>query len=272
MKRYGALIALILAIGFGLLAVFLANQWLSSRNRQIAAPAREETASLVRVVVATRDLDIGTPLDAQNLTLTEWPKASVPRGAFHDLEALKERAVITKLWAGEPVLAPQLAAPGSGAGMVASISPGMRAMAVRVDEVSGVGGFILPNTYVDVIGVNEKREATSARTLLNRLKVLAIAQETFTEDGKPKVVKTVTLELQPKEAEKLASQMHEGSIHLVLRNPLDDATPEPEQVPIREVVKKVYLKQPAPAPPPSYQVEVFRRNKKEEVKLKEDGF
>ncbi len=153
MKRYGALLALVLAVGFGLLAVVLANKWLSARGRQVAVNTTEKIPS-VKVVVAAKDLDIGTPLTAEQLTLTEWPKSSVPKGAFNEIGALKERTVIAKLWAGEPILASELAAPGSGAGMVATINPGMRAMAVRVDEVSGVGGFILPNTYVDVIAVN----------------------------------------------------------------------------------------------------------------------
>lgn len=269
MKRYGPLIALVLAVGFGLMAVMLANQWLSSRGRQVSAPA-ETTTPLMWVVVAAKDLDIGTPLSDDNLTLTDWPKSSVPKGAFHDLEAIKDRTILTKLWAGSPVLGAQLAAPGSGAGMVATISPGMRAMAVRVDEVSGVGGFILPNTWVDVIAVDGDRKTSSAKTLLQRVKVLAIAQETFTDDGKPKVVKTVTIELLPKEAEKLARQMNEGTIHLVLRNPLDDAQLEPEKVAVQKVVKKVYVNRPAPAPEPSFQVEVFRRNKKESVNFKGD--
>ena len=266
MKKHGALIALILALGFGLLAVVLANKWLSARSSQVAVDTEEKIPS-VKVVVAAKDLDVGTPLPPESLALTEWPKSSVPKGAFHELGALKERTVIAKLWAGAPVLASELAAPGSGAGMVATINPGMRAMAVKVDEVSGVGGFILPNTYVDVIAVDDSnRKAKTSKTLLRRVKVLAIAQETFTEEGKPKVVKTVTLELEPKEAEKLALQLHEGSIHMVLRNPLDDTEPEPEKVAVRKVAKRVYVR--PPAPPADYKVEVIRRSAKESVNFK----
>ncbi len=199
--------------------------------------------------------------------LAEWPKNSIPKGAFHDLEELKERTVITRIWAGEPILTAQLAPPGSGAGMVATINPGMRAMAVRVDEVSGVGGFILPHTYVDVIAVDEKdRQKKTSKILLHRVKVLAIAQETFTEDGKPKVVKTVTLELEPKEAEKLALQMSDGGIYLALRNPLDDAEPEPEEArPDRAVYR------PQPEPEPRFEVEVIRRSERQSLNFKGDG-
>jgi pilus assembly protein CpaB len=172
------------------------------------------------------------------------------------------------------VLAAHLAPEGSGVGMVATISQGMRAMAVRVDEVSGVGGFILPNTFVDVISVDDDQKKKSVKTLLTRVKVLAIAQETFTEDGKPKIVKTVTLELLPKDAEKLALEMNQSSIHLALRNPLDDAAPEPEVKPAvvtrQGPVRTVYVKCPAPKPAPTFQVEVIRRSKRESLNF-EDG-
>jgi pilus assembly protein CpaB len=272
MKRYGALIALVLAVGCGLLAVVLANKWLSARSKQIGETTAEVNPS-VRVVVAAKDLNIGTPLSAENVVLTEWPKASVPKGAFHAIEEIKDRTVLSRLWAGEPVMAVHLAAPGSGAGMVATIAPGMRAMAVKVDEVSGVGGFILPYTYVDVIAVDGDNKAKSVKTLLNRIKVLAIAQETFTEDGKPKIVKTVTLELEPKEAENLALQMSDGGIYLALRNPLDESEPvfEPVKTIVRRPQRPVYKPVPAPAPEPRFEVEVIRRSKRESLNFKGDG-
>ncbi len=101
--------------------------------------------------------------------------------------------------------------------------------------------------------------------------MLAIAQETFTENGKPKIVKTVTLELAPKETEKLALETHEGSIQMVLRNPRDDAEPEMEKPQVVTRTRKVYVTRPAPKPPQSFQVEVIRRSKRESVKFKGDG-
>jgi pilus assembly protein CpaB len=269
MKRYGALIALVLAVGFGLLAVVLANKWLSARSSQIAVPVEEEKIPAVRVVVAKRDLDIGTPLSPDHLTLTEWPRGSVPKGTFHDISDVKDRTIITKLWAGAPVLTSYLAPHGSGAGMVAAITPGMRAMAVRVDEVSGVGGFVLPNTYVDIINVNDDRKNRSVNTVLKRIRVLAIAQETFTEDGKPKIVKTVTLELDPKDAEKLALQMHDGNIHLALLNPLEEIAPKSEPpVVVQQPAPVRTVKRPPPPRPPSFEVEVIRRSEKESLSFK----
>ncbi len=260
MKRFGGLIAFGLAIGFGILAVVLAQQWLAARSTQ-AQVVLKETMPVTKVVVAASDMQIGTPLTKANLALADWPQGSEPRGAFNDIAAVEGRVAVTKLTAGAPVLAAELAAPGSGAGMVALINPGMRAMAVRVDEVTGVGGFVLPNTFVDIIGVEEtRRDKKTAKTILKRIKVLAIAQETFTENGEAKIVRTVTLELEPKQTEELALQTHQGDIHLVLRNPLEEE-PKVEE-------KKVVAKKAAPVrrvvyrPKPSpHAVEIIRGSK-----------
>ncbi len=266
MKRYSGLIAFGLAIGFGLMAVVLAHKWLAARNSE-ARIIVNKTAPVTQIVVAAADLQIGTPLSKKNLVLAEWPMGSEPRGAFNDIGAVEGRVAVTQLTAGEPVLAAELAAPGSGAGMVAMINPGMRAMAVQVDEVTGVGGFVLPNTFVDIIGVeSQKRGKEKAKTILKKIKVLAIAQETFTEEGRAKVVRTVTMELEPKQTETLALQTHKGAIHLVLRNPLDVEEPKPEvkkASPKRRVASlKPRVRTPKPSP---HAVEIIRGSKPSET-------
>jgi pilus assembly protein CpaB len=220
-------------------------------------------------VVAGRDLEIGTPLSEQNLTHAHWPKANVPQGAFQDIKQVEGRVAVARLAAGQPLRAAELAAAGSGAGLVALIPEGKRAMSIRVDEVIGVGGFILPNTYVDVIAVGDAQSGSQreAKTILKKIKVLAIAQETTTEEGKAKVVRTVTMEVAPKEAEKLALQTHQGSIHLVLRNPLEDEIEEE-----KPVVTKVTVRKPAPRPvyrpkPRPFEVEVIRGASRQDVKF-----
>lgn len=272
MKRYGALIALVVAVGFGLMAVVLANKWLSNRA-PAEAMAAGETIPTAKIVIAAKNLPIGAPLSGDNLSLAAWPKANVPQGAFTSLEEVEGRVAVTPLTAGTPVLAAELAAPGSGAGLVALIPPGKRAMAITVDETTGVGGFILPHTYVDVIGVDStNREQIKAETIITRVKVLAIAQETYNEDGKPKLVKTVTLELAPKDTEVLAKQTHQGAIHLVLRNPLDDAEPEVEPDAPKVIYKTVVRTVPKPAPQvvraDPHQVEIIRGSEVDQQKFK----
>lgn len=271
MKRYGALIALIVALGFGTLAVIFANKWLAAHaNRQ--ASAAKETIPITKIVVITQDLPIGAPLTKNNLALAAWPRTGVPKGAFSNIKQVENRVAVTKLSAGEPVLAAELAAPGSAAGMVALITPGMRAMAVRVDEVSGVAGFIQPDSYVDVIGVETlggRRRREKARTILKRIKVLAIAQETFTEKGKAKVVKTVTLEVKPDQAVKLALQTHKGPIHLVLRNPLDGvkSPPPAKHAAVKRRAVPVLRSQVVVRRLPPYKVDVIRRSQRQKIEF-----
>lgn len=254
MKKYGLVLVLAVAVVSGTVAVVLAHRWLTAQAKQSPAAAAQAVVETKRIVVAARDVGVGGLLGADSLMVAEWPAATVPRGAFEKIEDLEGRVAVTRITAGQPVLNAELAAPGSGAGLVATISPGNRAMAIRVDEVVGVGGFVLPNTYVDIISVTgQNMQEKKVKTLLTKIKVLAIAQETFTEEGKPKLVKTVTLQLLPKQAEQLALKTHEGSIHLVLRNPTDPDEPEPPEPP--KVVRKAKAAPPPPPPPPPVVVE-----------------
>ena len=254
MKKYGTIIALGLAILFGVVAVILVNKWLSGQNPTVAVERSSENIPLAQIVVAASDLNIGSRLTEENLSLSKWPRSNIPKGAFENIEDVEGRVNISKMFAGTPVLGVELAAPGSGAGLVAVIKPGMRAMAIKVNEVTGVGGFILPNTFVDVISIQKKGKKKTAKTLLKKIEVLAIAQETYIEEGKPKVVRTVTLELTPEEARKLALETNEGSIQLVLRNPLDEKEVKPKVVRrVRRVRPRVYT-----PPPPTFEVEIIR--------------
>ncbi|MCK4621467.1 MAG: Flp pilus assembly protein CpaB [Desulfuromonadales bacterium] len=265
MKRYGAVLALGLAVLLGVAAVFLTNKWLSSQTSVGEAMVIKEQTPVAEIVVAAIDIPVGSRLNETNLTLAAWPAANVPRGAFTDMTALADRIAISKLVAGEPLLAAELAAPGSGAGLVAMIEPGMRAMSIKVDEVTGVGGFILPSTFVDIIGVEKsKGDKRKVETILKRIKVLAIAQETFTEEGKAKIVRTVTLEIKPKQAETLALQTHKGSIHLVLRNPLEEIPEKPQVVAKKKSVRTLQARVYKPKPVP-FDVEVIRAGNREKV-------
>lgn len=265
MKKIQPAIVFGFAVLFGILAVFVANRWLSSKTA-LPEVVNKETEPLAKIVIAAQNIEIGTPLTDKNLALAEWPKANVPKGAFTDIKPVEGRVAVTKLTAGTPLLDAELAAPGSGAGLVAIIPPGMRAMSIRVDEVIGVSGFVLPNTYVDVIGVQTNRKHKTAKTILRRIKVLAIAQQTYNENGKAKVVRTVTLRVTPRESEKLALQTHEGAIQLVLRNPLDKEKPRVKvAAKRRRVVRRRYAYRPRPVP---FDVEVIRGAKRKEVSFK----
>lgn len=280
MKKYGALIALGFAVLFGVLAVFLANKLMTPKASEVLAQAKEPL-QVTKIVIAAKEIQIGTPLTSDLLTLAEWPKANVPKGALYGVEEIKDRVAVTRLSPGEPLLKAELAEPGSGSGLVALIPLGTRAMSIRVDEVIGVAGFILPNTYVDVVHVDTDTEnkQDSSSIILERVKVLAIAQETYTDEegGKAKVVRTVTLQLTPEEATLLALKTRKGNIHLLLRSPLEEKAPPPPPKPVvkKKVAPKpkpvaelksrvIVLPKPAPAKP---KVEVYRGVKKEVVEV-----
>jgi pilus assembly protein CpaB len=260
MKKYGTIIALGFAVLFGIIAVVLVNKWLSNQTAGAKTEVRTEAVPMGKIVVATTDLEIGTRLSPENTALVNWPRANFPNGSYESLDEIKDRVTITKVLAGTPILRSGLAPPGSGAGLVAVIDEGMRAMAIQVNEVTGVGGFILPHTFVDVIAIDKNKGRNTARTLLEKVEVLAIAQETYVEDGKAKVVRTVTLELSPRDAEKLVLQTNEGPIQLVLRNPLEEVKPVVKKAQVRTVRRRVYT-----PPPPTFEVEVIRGEKAPET-------
>ncbi|MDR9501930.1 MAG: Flp pilus assembly protein CpaB [Desulfurivibrionaceae bacterium] len=282
MKKYGALIALGVAIIFGVLAVYLANKWMTSQQPEVTKMVREQLPT-TKIVIAAQDIPVGTMLNKQVLALAQWPKANVPQGAFSEIENLEGRVAVTKLSAGTPLRKAELAESGSGAGLVALIPKGSRAMSIRVDEVIGVAGFILPNTFVDVVHVDSNESKDQSSIILEKVKVLAIAQETYTDEkgGKAKVVRTVTLQLTPEEATTLALKTRRGSIHLLLRNPLEDKTvtaeAEPEPEPEKTEVKVQPKPRPKPIPvlksrvtsprPTPHTVEIIRGSDREDVKF-----
>jgi pilus assembly protein CpaB len=181
-----------------------------------------------RVVVAAGDIKLGTILSANDLKVAEIE--SLPNGAIEEknLKNTIGRGVISDLYRGEPILESRLAAVGSGGGLAAAIPQGMRACAVRVDEVVGVSGFVTPGMHVDVIvsgtppGVTDANDGTQVRTLLQNLKVLSAGTD-FQKDaeGKAKQVQVVNLLVTPEDAETLSLASNQTRIQLVLRNPLD---------------------------------------------------
>ncbi len=267
MKKYGALIALGLAVMFGALAVWMTREWLQARESEQSIQA-EASVESERIVVAATDIALGSRLTGETLALSEWPAGKSPRGSFTDIGELDGRVALTRMAAGSPILKAELAEPGSGAGLLALIEPGNRAMAIRVDEVTGVGGFIIPDSMVDVISVETRGNKRKAKTVLEKVRVLAIAQETDAEEGEAQVVRTVTLQVKPAEAERLALQMHLGSLHLVLRNPIDEAVKEAPKVAKTKRVKtlRANIRRLKAVP---YNVEVIRGAERDNVKFKD---
>jgi len=180
----------------------------------------------VQIALAAKDLEVGTVLKDGDVKLTEWPGA-VPLGATSKPADLIGRGVTTMIYAKEPVIESRLAPKGAGGGLAAMIPPGMRAVAVRVNEVVGVAGFVVPGMRVDILisgnsPGNTANTGTLTRTLLQNVEVLSAGQD-FKKDaeGKPVLVQVVNLLVTPEHAEMLSLAAMQTQIQLVLRNPLD---------------------------------------------------
>ena len=185
-----------------------------------------------RVVAAATDIKIGQVLAAADLTTVQI-MGTVPKSAILDAKNAIGRGVITNLYAGEPILDDRLAPMGSGGGLAATIKDGMRAIAVRVDQVVGVGGFVTPGMHVDVlvsaVPPNTQGGAgnnnTQVRTVLQNIEVLSAGTDIQKDaEGKPQQVPIVNLLVTPEQAQVLALASNETRIQLVLRNPLDTKT------------------------------------------------
>lgn len=220
MKNMKALGLLILAIIIGLAAAVYAAGW-ASKQGNVASN---------KVVVAAVDIELGSKVNPQMLSTTDWPSGSIPPGAFKDIKELQDRVVKVSVMRGDAVLERKLAPVGTQGGLSAVIAEGKRAMTVRVNDVVGVAGFALPGNYVDVMvnaqqdkGRREEDKQIS-KTVLEHVLVLAVAQESSRDETKPKVVSAVTLELTLEDSEKLDLARSVGTLSLVLRNQIDKKT------------------------------------------------
>ncbi|WP_059038845.1 Flp pilus assembly protein CpaB, partial [Ralstonia sp. NT80] len=240
MKNLRILSMLFIATIAALAAVVFASRWLTQQSSN----------GITKVAVATADIDLGQRLSPDFVKLVDWPTSSLPPGAISDSHALDGRVVRASLTRGEPVLESKLTPVGTAGGLSAVIGEGKRAITVRVNDVVGVAGFALPGSYVDII-VNTLQDAKDVRPgtdrndqsiskiVLEKILVLAVAQEVNRDDTKPKVVNAVTLEVTPEQAEKIDLARSVGNLSLVLRNQVD-----PRPVDTAGATKSTLLKEP----------------------------
>ncbi|VVO17635.1 Flp pilus assembly protein CpaB [Pseudomonas fluorescens] len=216
-SRTLTLIALSLILGLG--AAFMANNWLSARLN--ASPED----NLQNVVVATVEISFGQMVEAQQVMLVRMPKGTVPEDAFDATDKVVGKIATFSMLQGDILRGARLAEHLGGSTLASLIEPNKRAISVRVDDVVGVGGFLLPGNRVDVLATkqaNGNNSNAEAKTILEDLRVLAVDQTASTDKTQPVVVRAVTLEMSPKQAETLVKAMTDGKLQLALRNPLDN--------------------------------------------------
>jgi pilus assembly protein CpaB len=207
------------ALLFGLLAAVTVSRYLSS--------AQAYSKDLRQVAVAKVQIPVGTKIVAEQVTVVPFPKEATPDGAFETAEKLAGRVAVTNINPREPITEARLAPEGTAGGLSAVIPEGYRAMTVKVDDVVGISGFIMPGTLVDVVVVIDPGDRGSqdpiSKIVLQNIKVLANGQNIDKpESGREtNTVKAVTLQVTPEQAEKLALASTEGKLQLVMRNSID---------------------------------------------------
>src|SRR5437764_6658182 len=247
MRNKRLVVVLAGAVVFGLVAAVSVSRYLSS--------AQAYTKNLNNVVVAKVDIPAGTKVVAEQLETVQFPSNALPNGVFEMPDQLVGRGAIVQIAAREPVTDYKLAAEGSAGGLSAVIPEGYRAMTVKVDDVVGISGFIMPGTLVDVVVVivtgdtGAQAQDPISKIVLQNIKVLANGQNIDKPESEREAnsVKAVTLQVTPEEAEKLALASSEGKLQLVMRNSVDQ---DDEQT--RGVDKRTLLggEHAAPQPDP----------------------
>lgn len=212
-----------IAVVFGLLAVFVAQGWLNYQadlSRKTAAPAQKAIATRT-IVVAAGPMRFGAHVATDNLREVNWPEQALPAGTFGsiaDLMSGGKRIVLASIEKNEPILRTKVTGPGQKATLSAVIQDGMRAVTVRVNDVEGVGGFVLPGDHVDVL-LTRQQERTNGMNdvVIQNARVLAVDQLADDAADRPTVVKAVTLEVDTVSAQKIALAASLGNLSLMLR-------------------------------------------------------
>jgi pilus assembly protein CpaB len=283
MARTRIFVVLVLALTCGGAFAYGTYRYVQQPPVATAMPTRA-------VIVAATDLQVGAELKPEDVRIVEWPASSVPEPAFNSADEVMGRGVIATIVQNEPILATKLASKEAGAGLPPIIPAGMRALSVRVNDVVGVAGYVLPGTRVDVVAtVNPTQQQTdvTSKVILTNVQVLASGTkiEQDTEKGKPIAVSVVTLLVDPSEAERLTLASTEGKIQLALRNPTDKTAPatagvrpaallgyaaaRPAAAP-RPRPALVKVQAEAPAPPPAPTVEIIRGDKRAQEVVRQE--
>lgn len=270
MKRQ-TIIALGVAIVLGVIAVLLANTYLAGRERQMA----ESPQGMVRIAVASLPFAYGADVTPDKVKFVNYPAASLPPGTFRSMAELlpqgKRRVALRPIQVNQPLLAADLSGEGQNASIAALLPDGMRAATVRINDVSGVAGFVKPNDTVDVLitrqpigGADGSKQVTDV--LLQNIRVIAMDQDAAGADGKPVLSRTATLEVTPVDAQKLALGQQLGALSLVLRKPGEEQNiPSVETVSLDDLRYSLYSSTPpgarpaaAAPPPPDRQARIAR--------------
>ncbi len=235
---------LTLSAVFGLGAVYLANNWLSDANA-------EPDDNYVQVVEVAQTIPIGSIVDAKQLRVRAYPEDLAPEGTFTSLDEVVGKIAKESLYAGDVVRAERVIEKGEGSSLASLIGKEKRALTIRVNDVVGVAGFLLPGDRVDVLNTFRSGAGTITEVVLGNVKILAIDQTAQNNENRPRVVRAVTVEVSLEQAEELMNAQSRGGLQLALRNPVDDASVELARHSRQQASEPEIAPEPAPDKPDS---------------------
>jgi pilus assembly protein CpaB len=215
-------------------AAWMANKWLTARATPVPVVAN------THILTAAMNLTVGTKVENRHVATIEMIPGQEPAGTFRDFKEIEGKVTTVNVPAGQMLMAPMFGKEGESA-LAAVVAKDKRAVTVRVDDVVGVAGFLLPGNHVDVVATrkDDRSGLITAETILSDIKVLAVDQSIAMNSNEPVVVRAVTLEVTPEEGETLLRWKAAGSIQLALRNPLDEGDARRKAVPVKVAVKVV---------------------------------
>jgi pilus assembly protein CpaB len=257
-KRRGLVLitlSLLMAVG----AAYVANEWVIGK----VMPSTEAVDDKEQVIAAAMTIPFATKVEERHLKLIDMPEILAPEGFYTSADQVVGMVSTTAIPRGEILVSERFREHSAGSTLAALVNQDMRAVTVRVDDVVGVAGFLLPGNSVDVLASRKQtNKRAETETILRNIKVLAVDQTASADSNEPVIVRAVTLEMLPRQAEELFRARTEGTIQLTLRNPLAiEAPPEPK------VVARAAPRPRVVTPPPS-EVMVIRGTSIDKTKVK----
>ncbi len=260
---------LILSISFGLAAVYMANNWLT-------ANATAEDENYIVVIEAAQTIPIGGIISAKQVRSRSYPADLAPKNTYSDLQEVIGKVTKETLYEGDVIRTERVTDKGDGSSLASLIGENKRALTIRVNDVVGVAGFLLPGDKVDILNTFKRGPTTLTEIVLANVKILAIDQTAQNNENRPRVVRAVTVEVSLEQAEELMNARSRGNLQLALRNPVDNEQVEiakhstEQEDPIEEPVAAAPV-QPVVQPTIlSPKVQLIRGSRQEIISLKAD--
>jgi pilus assembly protein CpaB len=263
MKRRGWVLV-VLSLGLGALSAWGANNWVKAQL------SGDDGVNGEQVVVAAMDIPYGTKVEGRHVGVISMPIGSAPQNAFREQAAIEGKVATMDIARGEILLGERFADHDGGSTLAALVGQNMRAVTVRVDDVVGVAGFLLPGNRVDVVAsrLDQRTRLATTETILTNLKVLAVDQTASTDKNEPVIVRAVTLEMKPEQSEAIVKAKEEGTIQLTLRNPNDKSMPVVKVPEAPTPTPVVVTRAPVSSGPPHTVVTIIRGTHVDSTKAK----